>query len=267
MNYICQLFIKFPNKNYFLYILCSIDISLNLTALWNTVKILLFLVHATTILSIAIIFHVKEINFQFLNIQKCKPDIKSINLKLTFIYQEISIVAKIITKSDNCLVSNLFLAAYLSQMPLNINLISILTFRNLLINEKTFFVIAASLQISIPFIAAQALIAMIDTYYKLHANLYKIQLLKIEDLNSSVFIKTKLKLMTNYEINCTKNKLYFRIGSLGSMSREGFVEVKYANYLNFKINEIFYIKQFILAYSGYILYSFKLIYKNYNDYV
>lgn len=228
VDYISQLFIKFPNKHFFLYILCSIDISLNLTALWNTVKILLFLVHATTILSIAAILHIKEINFLFLNIQKCKLDIKLVNLKLSFIYREISIVAKIIFKSDKCFVSQLFLAAYLSQVPLNINLISILTFRNLLINEKVFFVLAASLQISIPFIAARALILMIEIYYKLNANLYKTQFLKFENFNSSQFIKTKLKLMANYEINLTNNKMYYKIGSLGNMSRNGFVEVNHS---------------------------------------
>ncbi len=190
IDYILQLFIKFPNKQMYLYILCSIDISLNLTALWNTIKILLFLVHSTTILSIAIILYLKTINHQFFKIMNNTTDTKFVNFKLSFIYQEICVITKIIAQSDKRFVSQLFLAAYCSQVPLNVNLISILTFRNLLFNEKVFFVIAALLQINIPFVAAQALISMINSYYKLHTNLYKTQFLRFKKISTFNYVMT-----------------------------------------------------------------------------
>lgn len=226
IDYISQLFVKFPDKQFYLYILCSIDISLNFTALWNTIKILLFLVHSTTILSISVILHLKTIKNQFLKILKNNTNVNFINSELTWLYNEISIITNIIIKSDNCLISQLFLAAYCSQVPLNVNMISILTFRNLLFNEKIFLFVAACLQINIPFISAQALISMINSYYKLHNYLFKVQFLKFRNNSNFVYINTKLKLMANYEINCTNKKLYYSIGSIGNLSREGFAEVK-----------------------------------------
>lgn len=186
--------------------------------MWNTIKLLFFIIHSLTLISLSLCIHLKELNTVLLQI------VSSRNFfDLKCIYREINSITIEILQSDTGLISNLFFAAYLSQLPLNINLIAILTFRNLFLNEQIFLAISAFLQIAFPLIAAQVLILVVTFYYRLHQNLYKIQLGL--DKNGDHFLQRKWKLLVNYELNCTEKKVSFTIGSLSKLSGESFAKV------------------------------------------
>lgn len=121
----------------------------------------------------------------------------------------------------------------LSQLPVNIWMVTHLMYRKLGTGERALIVSLILNQLYLSFSARNVLLNLTIALHSSAKNLGLAQtVLKVEDgpqngvLNYSATVRAKLKLSAYYEMVHSDQKFYFTLGPLGNLSQRSILEVR-----------------------------------------
>ena len=124
--------------------------------------------------------------------------------------------------SNRELVSPILRALLFSNATLNVYFITILLFKPMALDQQLIVITGIGLQILFVCLAVQPMIRSTNLIHQLAPILYKAQ-----QVLPPLMLRTKLKVMTYYEINHAsgENKITYTLGPLGKITNSGLFEV------------------------------------------
>lgn len=227
LYYMKTIFLLFkPSNPIILAPIFTFDICMLYFTIWNSVRTVQFMLHSLFVVTLVICGHLVELNRMLAKLVEAihhRPFY--VCAKLAEFQLEHHKVSFDMMAANQRLISPVFFVTLLTNIPLNINLVTVLLLRNLQIQDSALLASIAFLQICFTICGIQGLIVMVNYCHSPGANLAKLQLRMINNSCSAqnlILIRSKLKLMTYFH---TEGKLYFTCGSLGSVSMFSFVKV------------------------------------------
>ena len=124
------------------------------------------------------------------------------------------------------LTAKLMLVAFAATVGANIHIIAMLVYLPLMPVEQYLLLGAIILQIFISLATLQTLITFSNALHTAKGPIYSLQLmLHVDSLRENLWLREKIKLMHYYEQLNSKNRFYFTLGNIASISRRSFYEV------------------------------------------
>lgn len=225
----------------FSFALASLELTLHLFNIWNSIREAFFTAHICLLFVICAKEQMTELNVSL------KKQVQNFRLSgLHFFYQEYWSMLSFARHMNDLVISKLYFSIFVSNISVNIVMISNLLFQNLSIIEKLIMLVIISLQTILILFSSFGLSAWSSCFYQSNGLLYKVQLglatnkKNVRLYKRALVITTKLKLMTFYEQVCTRKEFCFTMGCLGKISHKSLYE-------------------FALMYSCMILYVSKMV--------
>lgn len=224
-------------------ILCS-DVSLSFAVVvcveifllsiiaWHTVVFIYFIIQGLLLLTFLMRSHLKEMNntLDILLVKLKKKRVSNgsrlLGRQLSTFYTQHRSLATIQATFNEKMVSPFFLIAFFSNLLFQVVQLNLLLLKNLGWEEKCVCLVLSIAQTEFAFRVIRQLISWSDSLYSSASLLIPSQGILIRSANRFTYpatVTSKLKLMTYIERLCTKKKVRFTVGPLGSLSHRSLV--------------------------------------------